>query len=182
MDSQEDALLEEHPVERSAQIPGELVIGTVSGVNEEGSPLVSYPGSPSGAPVVALTTLAITRQQLGRSVALLFTSGNSSKPVIMGLIHEPLAALLESFVPDQVLPSGEEAVPTAQASSGDNSNTHAYVDGERVVIEGRREIVLRCGAASITLTAAGKVLIKGQYLLSRSDGVNRIQGGSVQVN
>ena len=41
---------------------------------------------------------------------------------------------------------------------------------------------LRCGKASITLTRAGKVLIRGAYLLSRSSGVNRIKGGSVQIN
>ena len=30
--------------------------------------------------------------------------------------------------------------------------------------------------------AEGKVLIRGTYLLSRSSGVNRIKGGSVQIN
>ena len=45
-----------------------------------------------------------------------------------------------------------------------------------------REITLRCGKASITLTGAGKLLLHGAYLLSRSLGVNRIKGGSVQIN
>ncbi len=58
----------------------------------------------------------------------------------------------------------------------------ANVDGERVVLEGREEVVLKCGEASITLTRAGKILIRGKYLLNRSSGVNRILGGSVQVN
>ena len=44
------------------------------------------------------------------------------------------------------------------------------------------QIVLRCGEASITLTRAGKVLIRGAYVLSRSSGTNRIQGGSVEIN
>ena len=44
------------------------------------------------------------------------------------------------------------------------------------------QLVLRCGKASITLTKAGKVLIQGTYLSSRSSGVNRIKGGSVQLN
>ena len=44
------------------------------------------------------------------------------------------------------------------------------------------EIELRCGKASLILTRAGKVLIRGAYLLSRSSGVNRIKGGSVQIN
>ena len=45
-----------------------------------------------------------------------------------------------------------------------------------------KQIVLKCGKASITLTRAGKVLIRGAYLSSRSSGVNRIKGGSIQLN
>ena len=44
------------------------------------------------------------------------------------------------------------------------------------------EIVLSCGESSITLTRAGKILIRGKYVLSRSSGVNRIKGGSIQLN
>jgi hypothetical protein len=58
----------------------------------------------------------------------------------------------------------------------------ASVDGERLEFTASREMVFRCGEASITLTRAGKVLIQGCYLLSRSSGVNRIKGGSVQIN
>ena len=50
------------------------------------------------------------------------------------------------------------------------------------MLTAEHEIVLRCGKASLTLTRAGKVLIRGTYLLSRSSGVNRIKGGSVQIN
>ena len=48
-------------------------------------------------------------------------------------------------------------------------------DGKRVTVSADQEIVLKCGDASITLTAAGKVLIRGAYLLSRSSGANRIK-------
>ena len=58
----------------------------------------------------------------------------------------------------------------------------ASLGGERLEFTAGREIVFRCGDASITLTKAGKVLIQGAYLLSRSSGVNRIKGGSVQIN
>ncbi len=45
-----------------------------------------------------------------------------------------------------------------------------------------REIELRCGEASITLTRAGKVLIKGEYILTRAKGLNRIKGAAVSIN
>jgi hypothetical protein len=56
------------------------------------------------------------------------------------------------------------------------------VDGERHLIEAEREIVLRCGDASITLTRAGKVIIKGNYILSRSSGYNKIKGAAIDIN
>lgn len=58
----------------------------------------------------------------------------------------------------------------------------AEADGERVVIEGRREVVLRCGKASITLTPDGGITLRGGRILSRADGANRVQGASVQLN
>mgnify|MGYP001038238430 CR=1 FL=1 len=55
-------------------------------------------------------------------------------------------------------------------------------DGEKLVLEARREVTLRCGKASIHLTADGRVTIRGTQVLSRSDGPNRVQGASVQLN
>jgi hypothetical protein len=55
-------------------------------------------------------------------------------------------------------------------------------DGERLLVTAKEQLVLRCGKATITLTKAGKVLIQGTYVSSRSSGVNRIKGGSVQLN
>lgn len=56
------------------------------------------------------------------------------------------------------------------------------IDGRRMVFTAQQEIVLRCGKSSITLTRAGKIIISGEYVVSRSSGVNRIRGGSVQIN
>ncbi|MEL6363531.1 MAG: DUF6484 domain-containing protein [Pseudomonadota bacterium] len=53
---------------------------------------------------------------------------------------------------------------------------------ERETIEAEEELTLRCGRASLTLTRAGKVLIRGAYVSSRSTGVHRIKGGSVEIN
>jgi hypothetical protein len=91
-------------------------------------------------------------------VALLFEQGDPARPLIIGRIQRP-----------------EEMKRPAQPVA-------AEVDGERIEFNAKREIVLRCGKASITLTRAGKILIRGAYVLSRSSGANRIKGGSVQIN
>lgn len=56
------------------------------------------------------------------------------------------------------------------------------VDGRRVEIEAADEIVLRCGQASIVMRRNGRVVIRGTYVETRSRGVNRVKGGSVEIN
>ena len=106
---------------------------------------------------VGIPLLAATLAQRLRcpGLTILFEGGDPHKPVVMGLMHTP---------------SAPAPKPTVEG------------DGERLVFEAEKEIVLRCGDASITLTRAGKILIKGAYVLSRSSGVNRIQGGAVEIN
>ena len=55
-------------------------------------------------------------------------------------------------------------------------------DEHKMVISAEHEITLRCGDASITLTRAGKVIIKGAYIVSRSTGHNKIKGATVDIN
>jgi uncharacterized protein (DUF2345 family) len=55
-------------------------------------------------------------------------------------------------------------------------------DGERIVLEAKKEIVLRCGKASITLTADGRIVHKGVELVSSASETNRIKGSRVKIN
>lgn len=171
-----DLLTSEQKNTETTTVPvtGNVFIGTVSNIDTDGSVLVDFSENPESSPIKALTTVTITRQHISRQVALLFNSGDFKQPVIMGLIQSPLDSVIESFELSQAIPESE---PEAPPQIND-----ALVDGKRVVIEGKEEIVLKCGEASITLTKAGKILIRGKYLLNRSSGVNRIMGGSVQVN
>ena len=156
--------------------PGEIVIGSLANINEQGQPLVKYHNGDDSVSYVAMTTQALTKKQIGRQVAILFANGDPESPVIMGLIHSPLQDMLESFSVSQG--TNSEEVELRPEHNVDD----VQVDGERIVLKGKKEIVLKCGEASITLTRSGKVLIRGKYLLNRSSGVNRIMGGSVQVN
>ena len=58
----------------------------------------------------------------------------------------------------------------------------AETDKSKLVLDADREVILRCGKASITLTADGRITLRGTQILSRSDGPNRLQGASVQLN
>lgn len=167
-------------VSQPALAPGEIILGQLKELDNQGNPLVDYDCNPDDVLQIAVSTLPITRQQLGRQVALLFASGDLRRPVIMGFIHNPLDDLLEHFLPPEN--SAPKASAEERISEDDILPDVVKVDGRRVVIEGQEEITLKCGESSITLTKAGKIVIRGKYLLSRASGVNRILGGSVQVN
>lgn len=144
-----------------------VVIGILVGFEDSGAPLVDFTPKAAGQCLPARSVVPLNLNEVGREVALMFETGDAQKPIIMGLMQDPLA--INGKGPN---PLGHEQ-PNAIA---------VEVDGERLVLTATREIVLRCGKASITLTQAGKILIRGEYLLSRSSGVNRIKGGSVQIN
>ncbi|MDH5179171.1 MAG: DUF6484 domain-containing protein [Gammaproteobacteria bacterium] len=160
--------------------PGEIVIGSLAGIDTAGSPLVNFSGNPAGKPLSAVTTIGVDHTQVGRQVALLFANGDLNSPVIIGLIHSQLHDLLATYQTGST--AEEKEVEEKAQETTETSLDDVVVDGKRVVIEGKEEIVLKCGDASIVLTKSGKILIRGKYLLNRSTGVNRIMGGSVQVN
>lgn len=78
--------------------------------------------------------------------------------------------------------NGDPASPLVIGRLVSPAPVRLAVDGEMLELKAEKSVVIRCGKASITLTRAGKVLIRGTYLFSRSSGVNRIKGGSVQLN
>ena len=136
-------------------------IGTLVGFVDNGcTPLVIYSGQPGSAALPARATLDLHGAHIGREVVLMFEDSEPRRPIVMGCLrHKEACPLTER--PDQV---------------------EVDADGERLVVSAKDELVLRCGKASITLTKAGKVLIQGAYVSSRSSGVIRIKGGSVQLN
>lgn len=137
-----------------------VVIGVLLDVPSAAAPVVAFPGCPCETGIAAATTTTLSRADIGCQVALMFVAGDASQPLLIGRIQRLAQEVAET--------------PATVAV--------AHLDGERLEFSAEREIVLRCGKASITLTREGKVLIKGAYLSSRSSGVNRVRGGSVQIN
>lgn len=145
-------------------------IGTITSIAADGRILVDFPGNSLGPVPARLTTSAKGRLResspVGRDVLLVFEGRDPCRPVIIDTLYSII-----DEITDQPADGIEGQAPE-----------EVSVDRKRIVIDAEKEIVLRCGDASITLTSAGKVLIRGNYLLSRSAGANRIRGGSVQIN
>jgi hypothetical protein len=138
-----------------------VLTGTLIGFRDPAqTPMVLYPGQIGSAAIVATSTVDLHGAHVGRRVALMFENGDPKRPMIIGLMRH---------TQDCPLPESP-------------GNVEIDADGERLIVTAREQLVLRCGKASITLTKSGKVLIEGEYLSSRSCGVHRIRGGSVQIN
>jgi Domain of unknown function (DUF6484) len=151
-----------HSVSSSQQGPilG-LVVGTVLAMTDGGqTALVSFPGQPGSEALRARSVVDLHGAHMGGSVVLMFEQGDLTKPIVMGVLRG-------------CLPWPVENKP---------ATVDVDADGARMIVSAKEQLVLRCGDASITLTKSGKVLIDGSYVLSRSSGVNRIKGGSVQLN
>ena len=136
---------------------GGVIVGKFVGFDDTGNPLVNFVDDISHENVVAGTMIALRKNQVGSDVVLAFEHGDLEKPIITGMLWQPQSSLLQDSL-------------------------EVELDGQRITLTAEKEIVLRCGKASITLTQAGKVLIRGAYLSTHSSGVNRIKGGSVQIN
>ena len=161
----EDSLATAVPAIHLAGCGREVVISTIAGVAATGTVTVNFADNRTGHPIAALTTAAIEPEDVGRRAAVVFIEGDPARPLVLGLIREEAPVVLAG------------GADTQRAERGT-----AVLDGERVVLTAQSEIELKCGKASITLTRAGKILIRGAYVVSRSSGANRIQGGSVEIN
>jgi hypothetical protein len=127
--------------------------------------LIDVPGT--GGPAKARILKSVRREDLldsdgaGREVLLAFDGASLDRPIIIG-----------------VLQSDEECETKIAAAATDGTGSRK----ERVLIEALAELVLKCGAGSITLRKDGKIVLRGTHLLSRASGPIRIKGGHVEIN
>jgi hypothetical protein len=138
---------------------GGVVTGTLVALSlADRTPLITYPGSLGSAPVPARTAIDLAADHVGRQVVIVFDGGDVARPIIIGWIRD------------------------SRDRRESLEGLRVDVDDNRLVISGKDQIVLQCGRASITLTRAGKVLIKGCYISTSSTGVNRVNGAAVRLN
>lgn len=101
---------------------------------------------------------------VGRSALVVFTATTSDEPVLMGLMARSDTARLEAVAN---LGSVERSVE---------------IDGRRLSLQAGQQLTLRCGEASLTLNADGRIVMKGLEIVSRALRTHKIKGGSVNIN
>jgi hypothetical protein len=148
------------PPAKSAEGLSSAATGVLHGFDINEQPLISTGTNGLSVVVRARTTIPLFQAQIGSTVVMLFEHGDPNRPIILGVLQDKRL-------------DAERIAPPSVAIRADH---------DRFVVTAEREIVLRCGESSITLTRAGKVIIIGKYVLSRSSGCNKIKGATVDIN
>jgi hypothetical protein len=145
------------------------IVGRLAVPGRPGEIMVEFNGS---IPKVARLLSGLGRIELGkpenrgREVLLVFEEGDPERPIVVGLI--------ENFLEDIV---------SMEINQHDSQKPkEALLDGKRLNLEAKEEIVLKCGKGSVKIRKDGKIVVKGTHILSRSSGPHRIKGGSVNIN
>jgi hypothetical protein len=124
--------------------------------------LVDFDGNTAG-PLAARTTVALEPTTLEADaslrvgVVMVFEDDDATRPIVIGLLREP-----------RTMPATDDR--------------EVKLDGTRVDLEGKDEVVLRCGKSMIVLRRNGRVVIRGVTIESQCDGTHRIKGGTVRIN
>jgi hypothetical protein len=150
---------ERDTLEQCERIQGARV-GSLLGVNPDGSPLVAYEGCPSAwLPARWAVTGTADLEQLATAqapVVLVFENGDATQPIVVGVVQQP-------------------APKKARRGKKTDAQRHVHLEAEE-------ELTIRCGKGAITIRADGKILIHGSNVTSRATQTNRIKGGAVRIN
>lgn len=135
------------------QAASQFAVAIYVGRDPDGKALVRLPHA-NDAVVQMRSAIALGPADIGVELVAMMGGEDFGGPIVLGRLTLPTA------------------LPALEATA----------DGERLEFTAEREIVLRCGKASVTLTRSGRIILRGTDILSRSSGPNRIRGGSIQLN
>jgi hypothetical protein len=157
-------------ISKSFELEG-VKVGRITSIDKDGNIFVDFPGNTNAAVRARFTNSIKHRLEKQTSlsaldVLLVFEDNDPEWPIIIDVIYSSI----------------DRTRSEQQLDLNMGPPVDVRLDGKSLTFDAHEKIVLQCGKASITLTRAGKVMIKGAYLLNRSAGVNRIKGASVQIN
>lgn len=140
-------------------------VGSVVSIDDDGYVYVDFAGN-TGDPVRALIALSqadgaiLWKRDPNTRVLLVDSDHPDGQLAIIGLVSETLSAQVD-----------EEDEPDV-----------VHLDVTSLVLEARKDLVLRCGDSQLTMKADGRIVLRGTDVVSRSSGPSRIRGASVRIN
>jgi hypothetical protein len=142
-----------------------VCVGLIVSVGKKGQIKIDFPKNPN-PPVFARSIIGVTPADKNRQVLLTFDNGDPQLPIIVGFIQN-----------QPVIDEKSETLKLNRESLED-----IVLDGRRITVDAREEIVLRCGDGSVKLRKDGTIIIKGTSLVSRAKATNKIKGAAVNIN
>ena len=146
-------------------------VGKIIGIDSQGRPLVAFTGMTN--PGSAKNGSARTRPAKDR-IGMAGKAGEDCLPARSTVRVTASDAGREALI---AFENGDLGLPIITGLLQAPEELPA-----RIEMQAGKELVLKCGPASITLTKDGRIVIRGADVLTRSSGSNRIKGGSVHIN
>ncbi len=145
--------------------------GTVTGFLQEGTIEITPAKGNKAIPCFILKNSSRLNSFALNDEVLFISNSGDEYGYIMGVI-------------DRYMPVTEtsDTTPKSTLSQTEHLPAIAEIDGRKVNIEAKNEIILKCGKSSITLQKNGQITLKGTNLVSRASSVNKLKGGSVSIN
>ncbi len=140
-------------------------IGRIAAIQKDGLPTVDFNDNPLG-PLPARSIVCISHWHLGSQVLLNFENDDLSCPIIVGILQQRPVDRDHDDAPELDRKEVRDVL----------------IDGEKLLLNAKNEIEIRCGKSALILKADGKVIIKGEQIVSRARKVNKIKGASVKIN
>ncbi len=140
-----------------------LVTGTIVSIESDGQILVDFPGNSYGL-LTARSTVKVGDGDVKKNVVLAFENADQRLPIVIGLIQDaPIASRREIHLDKQAVDD-------------------IRVDGRNIVLDAAKRVEIRCGQSSLIMQSDGKIIIKGNYIISRARQVNKVKGAAVKIN
>jgi len=140
-------------------------VGRIAAIQKEGLPTVDFNDNPLG-PLPARSIVCISRRHLGSQILLNFENDDLSCPIIVGILQQTPVDMDYDDPPELDRKEVRDVL----------------IDGEKLFLDAKKEIEIRCGKSALILKADGKVIIKGEQIVSRARKVNKIKGAAVKIN
>ncbi|CAN7396440.1 DUF6484 domain-containing protein [Acidovorax sp. LjRoot117] len=133
---------------------------------------VTYPENPSAEAQVALVLSHVGAVLPGQSVLLQFVGARLTRPIVLGVVAGSDTTELQNTSQEMQLTPPD-----------DLADIRVVLDNQEVLtLMATKQLVLRCGKASIVLNQDGSIEIRGTDLISRASGQNAIRGACVTLN